>query len=64
MDIRKQRKKLNDIYIMKMTIKKSTRPEKKYMAIFTEKGKRSKTSHFGHAGSVQPVTNNRNRLPE
>jgi len=34
----------------KVTIKKSTNPKKKYMAIFYENGKRIKTTHFGCAG--------------
>ena len=34
-----------------MTIKKSTKKEKKYMAIFTnKKDNKSKTTHFGSAG--------------
>ena len=36
---------------MKMVVKKSTNPKKKYMAVFTDdKGKRVKTTHFGSAG--------------
>lgn len=36
---------------MKVVIKKSTNPKKKYMAIFTDdKGKKIKTTHFGAAG--------------
>ena len=36
---------------MKVIIKKSTKSEKKYMAIFTDdKGKKVKTTHFGAAG--------------
>ena len=35
---------------MKMVIKKSTNPKKKYMAIFKENGKVVKTTHFGAAG--------------
>ena len=36
---------------MKVVIKRSTNPKKKYMAVFTdEKGKRVKTTHFGAAG--------------
>jgi len=35
---------------MKVIIKKSTNPKKKYMAIFTEGGKKVKTTHFGAAG--------------
>jgi len=35
---------------MKMTIKKSTKSDKKYMAIFTKDNGRTKTTHFGSAG--------------
>lgn len=35
---------------MKVVIKKSTNPKKKYMAVFTENGKKVKTTHFGSAG--------------
>ena len=35
---------------MKVEIKKSTNPKKKYMAIFYDDGKRKKTTHFGSAG--------------
>ena len=35
---------------MKVVIKKSTKAEKKYMAIFYEGHKRIKTTHFGAAG--------------
>ena len=35
---------------MKVVIKKSTNPKKKYMAIFKENGKVVKTTHFGAAG--------------
>jgi len=35
---------------MKVVIKKSTQPKKKYMAVFTENGKKVKTTHFGSAG--------------
>lgn len=36
---------------MKVVIKKSTNPKKKYMAIFTDdKGKKKKTTHFGARG--------------
>jgi len=35
---------------MKMVVKKSTRPGKKYMAIFTRDNGRTKTTHFGAAG--------------
>ena len=33
-----------------VSIKKSTNPKKKYMAVFTSKDRRSKTTHFGSAG--------------
>jgi hypothetical protein len=35
---------------MKVVIKKSTQPKKKYMAVFTDNGKKVKTTHFGSAG--------------
>ena len=35
---------------MKVVIKKSTQPKKKYTAVFTENGKKVKTTHFGSAG--------------
>jgi len=35
---------------MKVVIKKSTNPKKKYMAVFSDKGKKVKTTHFGAAG--------------
>jgi hypothetical protein len=35
---------------MKVKITKSTNPKKKYMAIFTDNGKKVKTTHFGSAG--------------
>jgi hypothetical protein len=35
---------------MKVQIRKSTDPKKKLMAIFTENGKKVKTTHFGAAG--------------
>ena len=35
---------------MKVIIKKSTNPKKKYMAIFYENKKKVKTTHFGAAG--------------
>lgn len=35
---------------MKVVIKKSTNPKKKYMAVFTDNGKKVKTTHFGSAG--------------
>lgn len=37
---------------MKVVIKKSTNPKKKYMAVFTENGKKVKTTHFGQAGAL------------
>lgn len=40
--------------MVKVIIKKSTKPEKKYMAVFYEgkdtRGKKIKTTHFGAAG--------------
>ena len=35
---------------MRVVIKKSTNPKKKYMAVFKDKGKVVKTTHFGAAG--------------
>jgi len=35
---------------MKVVIKKSTQPKKKYMAVFTDNKKKVKTTHFGSAG--------------
>lgn len=35
---------------MKVVIKKSTNPKKKYMAIFYEGNKKVRTTHFGAAG--------------
>ena len=35
---------------MKVDIKKSTNPEKKLMAIFYDRDKKIKTTHFGSAG--------------
>tara|TARA_Y100001938_G_C8062802_1_gene418349 strand:- start:850 stop:1137 length:288 start_codon:yes stop_codon:yes gene_type:complete len=35
---------------MKVQIRKSTDPKKKLMAIFTENGKKVKTTHFGSRG--------------
>lgn len=35
---------------MKLTIKKSTKPKKKYMAVFRENGKIVRTTHFGARG--------------
>jgi hypothetical protein len=48
---------------MKVVIKKSTNPKKKYMAIFRdEKGKKVKTTHFGAAGfSHYPIHKNEER---
>lgn len=37
---------------MKVVIKKSTQPKKKYMAVFTENGKKVKTTYFGQAGAL------------
>ncbi len=36
---------------MKLVIKPSTKSDKKYMAIFYEKDKKVKTTHFGQAGA-------------
>tara|TARA_Y100000004_G_C8723637_1_gene331168 strand:- start:187 stop:477 length:291 start_codon:yes stop_codon:yes gene_type:complete len=36
--------------MVKVQIRKSTDPKKKLMAIFTENGKKIKTTHFGAAG--------------
>jgi len=33
-----------------MVVKRSSKPEKKYMAIFTKPNGRTKTTHFGAAG--------------
>ena len=44
------RKKRGGSIGKKVTIKKSTNPKKKYMAVFYENGKRIKTTHFGCAG--------------
>ena len=33
-----------------MVVKRSTRPNKKYMAIFTKENGRTKTTHFGSKG--------------
>jgi hypothetical protein len=35
---------------MKMIVKKSTKPNKKLMAVFTKDNGRTKTTHFGSAG--------------
>lgn len=37
---------------MKVVISKSTNPKKKYMAVFTDNGKKVKTTHFGQAGAL------------
>jgi hypothetical protein len=42
--------KINNIY-MELTIKPSSQPDKKLMAIFTEDGKKKKTVHFGAKGA-------------
>jgi hypothetical protein len=36
--------------MVSVSIKKSTNPKKKYMAVFSENGKKIKTTHFGSAG--------------
>ena len=36
---------------MKVVIKRSTKPNKKLMAVFTKDDKRKKTVHFGQAGA-------------
>jgi len=36
--------------MVKMVVKKSTKPGKKYMAIFTRDNGRTKTTHFGASG--------------
>jgi hypothetical protein len=36
--------------MVKMVVKKSTKPGKKYMAIFTRENGRTKTTHFGASG--------------
>ena len=35
-----------------MVVKRSTRPNKKYMAIFTKENGRTKTTHFGQRGAT------------
>ena len=45
---------------MKVVIKKSTNPKKKYMAVFTDKGKKVKTTHFGAAG-MSDYTKHKNK---
>ena len=42
---------------MKVEIKKSTNPKKKYMAIFYDDGKKKKTTHFGSAGMSDFIKN-------
>lgn len=37
---------------MKMVVKRSTKPDKKYMAIFTQDNGRTKTTHFGQRGAT------------
>jgi hypothetical protein len=37
---------------MKMVVKRSTKPDKKYMAIFTKDNGRTKTTHFGQRGAT------------
>jgi len=34
-----------------MVVKRSTKPEKKYMAVFTRDNGRTKTTHFGQRGA-------------
>ena len=41
---------------MKLELRKSSRKEKKYMMIFIEDGKRSKTTHFGASGYPDRTT--------
>jgi hypothetical protein len=36
---------------VKMVVKRSTKPDKKYMAIFTYPDGKKKTTHFGPSGS-------------
>jgi len=35
-----------------MVVKRSTKPDKKYMAIFTQDNGRTKTTHFGQRGAT------------
>ncbi len=35
-----------------MVVKRSTKPDKKYMAIFTKDNGRTKTTHFGQRGAT------------
>lgn len=44
--------------MVSVSIKKSTNPKKKYMAVFSENGKKIKTTHFGSAG-MSDFTKNR-----
>jgi hypothetical protein len=37
---------------MKMVVKRSTKPDKKYMAIFTKDNGSTKTTHFGQRGAT------------
>ena len=47
---------------MKVLIKKSDKSGKKYMATFTKKNGRSKTTHFGQAGAPDyTLTGDKNR---
>tara|TARA_R100000278_G_C5420642_1_gene146429 strand:- start:306 stop:596 length:291 start_codon:yes stop_codon:yes gene_type:complete len=36
---------------MKMVVKRSDKPNKKYMAVFTQDNGRTKTTHFGQRGA-------------
>tara|TARA_B110000977_G_scaffold190684_1_gene261778 strand:- start:1178 stop:1465 length:288 start_codon:yes stop_codon:yes gene_type:complete len=45
---------------MKVTIKKSTNPKKKYMAIFYDNRKKVKTTHFGASG-MSDYTKHKNK---
>jgi hypothetical protein len=45
---------------MKVVIKKSTNPQKKYMATFYENKKKIKTTHFGAAG-MSDYTKHKNK---
>lgn len=37
---------------MKMVVKRSDKPNKKYMAVFTKDNGRTKTTHFGQRGAT------------
>ena len=37
---------------MKMVVKRSDKPNKKYMAVFTQDNGRTKTTHFGQRGAT------------